>query len=172
MTNCCNNFGPYKFPEKLIPLLIARACAGESLPVYGDGQHVRDWLFVDDHVEALVRAALLGVPGKSYLVGARATKTNLEVAQSICALLDELRPRDDGRKHNERIVHVQDRSGHDRRYAIDPTSAERELGWSPRWTFDDGMRATVKWYLENSEWWSPIVVRQGATARLGLKSLS
>jgi dTDP-glucose 4,6-dehydratase len=169
VTNCSNNYGPYQFPEKLIPLLIDRALAGKPLPIYGDGKQVRDWLYVDDHVDALLRAAESGTAGETYLVGGRSERTNLEVARAICRLLDELEPSRSGTGGYERLItFVEDRPGHDFRYAIDSTKAERELGWKARESFDSGLRKTVRWYLDNPEWSS--TVRQGTYSgeRLGL----
>ena len=162
-TNCSNNYGPYHFPEKLIPLMIVHALAGRPLPVYGDGQQVRDWLYVRDHCAAIRRVLQAGQPGQTYNIGGRNEKTNLEVVQTICALLDELAPAPrrgmaDARtgrpigRYAELITHVPDRPGHDRRYAIDARKIERELGWRPAETFDSGIRKTVQWYLDHPEW--------------------
>ncbi|HWI78232.1 MAG TPA: dTDP-glucose 4,6-dehydratase [Ramlibacter sp.] len=151
-TNCSNNYGPYHFPEKLIPLVIVNALAGKPLPVYGDGQQVRDWLYVRDHCSALRRVLEAGAPGETYNVGGWNEKANLDIVHTICGLLDELRPRADGASYRSQIKHVPDRPGHDRRYAIDARKIERELGWKPAETFDSGIRKTVSWYLANSEW--------------------
>lgn len=151
-THCSNNYGPYHFPEKLIPLVILNALAGKPLPVYGDGQQVRDWLYVTDHCAALRRVLDAGTPGETYNVGGGNEKTNLDVVHTICRLLDELRPRADGKGYAEQISHVQDRPGHDRRYAIDARKLARELGWQPAETFDSGIRKTVRWYLDNQDW--------------------
>lgn len=151
-TNCSNNYGPYHFPEKLIPLMIVNALAGKPLPVYGDGQQIRDWLYVGDHCSAIRRALEAGVPGETYNVGGWNEKPNIEIVQTVCALLDELRPRKEGGSYRQQITYVTDRPGHDRRYAIDARKAERELGWKPAETFETGIRKTVQWYLENSEW--------------------
>ncbi|GGX91437.1 dTDP-glucose 4,6-dehydratase [Vogesella alkaliphila] len=151
-THCSNNYGPYHFPEKLIPLVILNALAGKPLPVYGDGQQVRDWLYVTDHCAALRRVLDAGTPGETYNVGGGNEKTNLDVVRTICRLLDELRPRADGKGYAEQISHVQDRPGHDRRYAIDARKLARELGWQPAETFDSGIRKTVRWYLDNQDW--------------------
>lgn len=153
VTNCSNNYGPYHFPEKLIPLVILHALEGKELPVYGTGSQIRDWLYVEDHARALYLAATKGVPGETYNIGGRNEKTNLEVVRAICSLLDELRPRRDGCSYAEQIVHVQDRPGHDLRYAIDPSKIVRELGWEPRETFESGLRKTVEWYLEHKDTW-------------------
>lgn len=151
-TNCSNNYGPYHFPEKLIPLCIQNALAGEPLPIYGDGQQVRDWLYVSDHCAAIRRVLEAGSCGEVYNVGGWNEKANIEVVQTLCSLLDELAPRDDSRSYAEQIRYVQDRPGHDRRYAIDAGKLERELGWRPAETFDSGIRKTVQWYLANPQW--------------------
>ncbi|MDC7691566.1 dTDP-glucose 4,6-dehydratase [Vogesella indigofera] len=151
-THCSNNYGPYHFPEKLIPLVILNALAGKPLPIYGDGQQIRDWLYVKDHCAAIRRVLDAGTTGETYNVGGWNEKTNLDVVRTICSLLDELRPRADGKGYAEQISHVQDRPGHDRRYAIDARKLERELGWKPAETFDSGIRKTVQWYLDNQDW--------------------
>ena len=151
-TNCSNNYGPYHFPEKLIPLVILNALAGKALPIYGDGQNVRDWLYVTDHCEAIRLVLARGQVGETYNVGGRNERTNLEVVRTICALLDELKPRADGASYAAQINFVADRPGHDRRYAIDATRLETELGWKARESFDSGIRKTVQWYLANQEW--------------------
>ena len=151
-TNCSNNYGPYHFPEKLIPLVILNALAGKPLPIYGDGQQIRDWLFVKDHCAAIRRVLEAGRLGETYNVGGWNEKANLDVVNTICALLDELKPRTDGKRYAEQITYVADRPGHDRRYAIDARKIERELGWKPAETFDTGIRKTVQWYLDNPEW--------------------
>jgi len=151
-TNCSNNYGPLQFPEKLIPLVIVNALAGKDLPIYGDGQQVRDWLYVGDHCGAIRRVLEAGRPGETYNIGGHNEMTNLRIVQGICALLDELRPRADGRPYASQITHVKDRPGHDRRYAIDAGKIERELGWRPAETFDTGIRKTVQWYLDHPEW--------------------
>jgi dTDP-glucose 4,6-dehydratase len=151
-TNCSNNYGPYHFPEKLIPLMIVNALAGKPLPVYGDGQQIRDWLYVKDHCSAIRRVLEAGQVGEVYNVGGWNEKPNIEIVHTICALLDELRPRPDGAHYQEQIITVTDRPGHDRRYAIDASKIERELGWKPSETFDTGIRKTVAWYLEHQEW--------------------
>lgn len=152
ITNCSNNYGPYHFPEKLIPLMILRGLAGDDLPVYGDGSNVRDWLHVEDHARALAQVMLRGVPGESYLIGGNAEKTNLAVVETLCELLDRDVPRKDGRSHKEQICFVADRPGHDYRYAVDTSKIRREIGWEPRHDFASGMEATVRWYLENGDW--------------------
>lgn len=151
-TNCSNNYGPYHFPEKLIPLCILNAMSGKPLPIYGDGQQIRDWLYVKDHCSAVRRALQAGVPGQTYNIGGRNEKTNLEVVHAICAILDELKPRADGNSYATQITFVQDRPGHDRRYAIDASKIAQELGWQPAETFDSGIRKTVAWFLENTQW--------------------
>ena len=152
ITNCSNNYGPYQYPEKLIPLLIHKATAGEPLPIYGDGKQKRDWLYVADHVAALRLVLEKGRAGEVYNIGAHNEMTNIDVARMICALLDELAPDSPHRPHESLISFVEDRPGHDRRYAIDATKIKRELGWSPRETFETGLEKTVRWYLENREW--------------------
>ena len=151
-TNCSNNYGPLHFPEKLIPLMIVNALAGKSLPVYGDGQQIRDWLYVKDHCSAIRRVLEAGRVGEVYNVGGWNEKPNLDIVHTVCALLDELRGRADGKPYAEQITYVTDRPGHDRRYAIDASKIERELGWKPAETFDTGIRKTVTWYLANQEW--------------------
>ena len=151
-TNCSNNYGPYHFPEKLIPLVILNARAGKPLPIYGDGQQIRDWLYVKDHCSAIRRVLEAGQLGETYNVGGWNEKANLDVVNTICALLDELSPRADGKSYAEQITFVTDRPGHDRRYAIDARKLERELGWKPAETFETGIRKTVQWYLDNNEW--------------------
>jgi dTDP-glucose 4,6-dehydratase len=152
ITNCCNNYGPYQFPEKLIPLVIHRALAGESLPIYGDGNNIRDWLYVADHCAALRCVLERGRPGEVYNIGASSEKTNLEVVHRLCDILDEDKPRQDGKSYREQVTFVKDRPGHDRRYAIDASRVERELGWKPQETFESGLRKTIGWYLENQQW--------------------
>lgn len=151
-TNCSNNYGPFHFPEKLIPLMIVNALAGKPLPVYGDGMQVRDWLYVKDHCSAIRRVLEAGRLGETYNVGGWNEKPNIEIVNTVCALLDELRPRADGKPYKEQITYVTDRPGHDRRYAIDARKLEKELGWKPAETFDTGIRKTVEWYLANGEW--------------------
>lgn len=151
-TNCSNNYGPYHFPEKLIPLMIVNALAGKALPVYGDGQQIRDWLYVKDHCSAIRRVLEAGNPGETYNVGGWNEKPNIEIVNTVCTLLDKLRPRADGKSYREQITNVTDRPGHDRRYAIDASKIERELGWMPAETFETGIQKTVQWYLDNPEW--------------------
>jgi dTDP-glucose 4,6-dehydratase len=172
VTNCSNNYGPFHFPEKLIPLMIVKALAGEQLPVYGRGENVRDWLFVEDHVRAIRRVFEAGTPGETYNVGGNSERTNLEVVRTVCRLLDEMRPRADGRPYAEQIGFVADRPGHDMRYAIDASKLKRDLGWEPQESFDTGIAKTVRWYLDNESWWRAIQARQYAGERLGLKAAS
>ena len=152
VTNCSNNYGPYHFPEKLIPLVILNALEGKPLPVYGQGQQIRDWLFVEDHARALYTVVTQGQVGQTYNIGGHNEKRNIEVVRSICALLDELQPRQDGQSYATQITHVQDRPGHDMRYAIDASKIGRELGWQPQENFESGLRKTVQWYLANADW--------------------
>jgi dTDP-glucose 4,6-dehydratase len=169
ITNCSNNYGPYHFPEKLIPLVIIKGLAGEGLPIYGRGDNIRDWLYVEDHVRALTRVFEAGTPGESYIIGGRAERTNLQVVQRICATLDRLRPRADGKPYATQIAYVADRPGHDHRYAINPTKLERHLGWTAQVTFEEGIEATTRWYLENEWWWRPILAGTYSGERLGVK---
>ena len=156
-TNCSNNYGPYHFPEKLIPLCILNALAGKPLPIYGDGQQIRDWLFVKDHCSAIRRVLEAGRLGETYNVGGWNEKANLEVVQTLCKILDELKPRADGESYATQVSFVKDRPGHDRRYAIDATKLEKELGWKPAETFETGIRKTVMWYLEHQDWVSHVL---------------
>ncbi len=151
-TNCSNNYGPYHFPEKLIPLMIVNALSGKALPVYGDGQQIRDWLYVKDHCSAIRRVLDDGLPGETYNIGGWNEQANIDIVHTVCALLDELKPRQDGKQYNEQITFVTDRPGHDRRYAIDARKIESELGWKPAETFTTGIRKTVQWYLNHPEW--------------------
>ena len=151
-TNCSNNYGPFQFPEKLIPLMIVNALAGKPLPVYGDGMQVRDWLYVGDHCAAIRRVLEAGRSGEVYNIGGWNEKPNIEIVNTVCRLLDELRPRADGMPYNAQITHVNDRPGHDRRYAIDARKVERELGWKPAETFESGIRKTIRWYLDHADW--------------------
>ena len=168
ITNCSNNYGPYQFPEKLIPLLIIKGLQGEPLPIYGQGKNIRDWIQVEDHARALLLALCKGTPGETYLFGARAQYSNLEIAHRLCDLLDEMAPplHKETRRH-ELIHFVADRPGHDFRYAINPRKAEQELGWKPHQTFDQGLRQCVKWYLDNQGWWQKILENRYAGERLG-----
>ncbi|MFZ5705440.1 MAG: dTDP-glucose 4,6-dehydratase [Pseudomonadota bacterium] len=168
ITNCSNNYGPYHFPEKLIPLIIIRALAGEALPVYGDGSNIRDWLYVEDHARALRTVFECGAPGETYNVGGNSERRNIEVVRSICAALDSLHPRSDGHGYADQISFVADRPGHDRRYAIDASKIRNDLGWEPQVSFEEGIERTVRWYLENRPWWEDILAGRYATQRLGL----
>ncbi|RVC62425.1 dTDP-glucose 4,6-dehydratase, partial [Mesorhizobium sp. M2A.F.Ca.ET.046.02.1.1] len=167
LSNCSNNYGPYHFPEKLIPLVILNALDEKPLPVYGAGANVRDWLFVEDHARALELVATKGRPGESYNVGGNSERTNLGVVEAICDLLDLRRPRAGGKRYRDLITFVTDRPGHDRRYAIDASKIARDLGWAPRENFDSGLARTVDWYLDNKWWWGPIREQRYAGERLG-----
>ena len=167
VTNCSNNYGPYHFPEKLIPLVVVKALAGEPLPVYGRGENIRDWLFVDDHVAALQCVFERGKPGRTYNVGGNAEQRNIDVVRAICAILDRRAPRADGGAYEQQIQFVADRPGHDARYAIDASRISTELGWTPSESFSSGLDKTVAWYLANEDWWRPLVERD-ATSRRGL----
>jgi dTDP-glucose 4,6-dehydratase len=155
-TNCSNNYGPFHFPEKLIPLMIVNAQAGKPLPVYGDGQQIRDWLYVKDHCNAIRQVLAKGRLGETYNIGGWNEKPNIEIVHTVCALLNELRPRTDGKPYKEQIAYVTDRPGHDKRYAIDASKIKNELGWAPAETFETGIRKTVQWYLDHSEWVSQV----------------
>lgn len=168
LTNCSNNYGPYQFPEKLIPLMIIKARAGEVLPVYGRGENVRDWLYVDDHARALQVVFERGRVGESYNVGASSERNNIDVVRSVCRVLDELEPRCDGRSYADQIAFVTDRPGHDFRYAIDASKIALDLGWEPLETFETGLVKTVRWYLDNRRWWQDIQSGSYAGQRLGL----
>ena len=167
VTNCSNNYGPYHFPEKLIPLIILKALAGENLPVYGDGSNVRDWLFVEDHARALRAVFERGAPGETYNVGGNAERRNIDVVKAICAVLDRIQPRKGGRPYSDQITFVADRPGHDQRYAIDASKIRRELDWTPNVTFEEGIERTVRWFLSNRSWWEDILARRYDTQRLG-----
>ena len=168
LSNCSNNYGPYHFPEKLIPVVILNALAGRSLPIYGDGSNIRDWLYVEDHADALLLVATKGALGRSYNIGGENERTNLQLVQTICAILDRLRPRDTG-AYADLITFVNDRPGHDARYAIDPTRIRTELGWRPSVTVEEGLERTVRWYLDNEEWWRALQSRAGVGVRLGVQ---
>lgn len=171
VTNCSNNYGPFHFPEKLIPLMILNAISGKKLPVYGNGMQIRDWLFVEDHARALYKVVTEGVVGETYNIGGHNEKTNIEVVRTICALLEELLPnKPEGvAKYEELITYVADRPGHDLRYAIDATKIESELGWIPQETFESGIRKTVEWYLANENWWKRVLDGSYNMERLGTK---
>ena len=166
LSNCSNNYGPYHFPEKLIPVVILNALAGKPLPIYGDGSNVRDWLYVDDHADALLCVLEKGVVNRSYNIGGENERSNLELVQTLCAILDKKRPRDSG-PYADLITFVTDRPGHDARYAIDPARIRNELGWSPSVTVEQGLAQTVQWYLDNESWWRALQQRDGVGARLG-----
>jgi len=166
VANCSNNYGPCQFPEKLIPLTLLSALEGRPIPVYGKGENVRDWLFVEDHARALARILDAGELGETYVIGGRAERTNLDVVGEVCDLVDEMSPRQGGGQRRELIGFVADRPGHDLRYAVDCSKLERELGWRPEVTFEEGLRRTVRWYLEREDWWRPIRERY-AGERLG-----
>ncbi|ATI44042.1 dTDP-glucose 4,6-dehydratase (plasmid) [Pacificitalea manganoxidans] len=168
VTNCSNNYGPYHFPEKLIPVVILRALAGEQIPVYGDGSNVRDWLYVEDHADALLTVLRAGQVGRTYNIGGENEATNIDLVRMICAELDRLRP--ETAPHERHITFVADRPGHDQRYAIDPTRIREELGWRPSVTVDEGIARTVRWYLDNETWWRPLLDRDGVGQRLGTKA--
>jgi dTDP-glucose 4,6-dehydratase len=167
MTNCSNNYGPYHFPEKLIPVVILKALHGEPIPVYGKGENVRDWLYVEDHADALLAVIERGALGRSYNIGGENEARNIDLVRMICGILDELRPRPGS--YADQITFVEDRPGHDMRYAIDPTRIRDELGWRPSVTLEEGMRKTVVWYLENEAWWQPLLDRDGVGQRLGVR---
>src|SRR5699024_3440565 len=166
ITNCSNNYGPYQFPEKLIPVVILKALQGEEIPVYGDGTNVRDWLYVDDHARALVTVAREGTLGETYNIGGHNEKQNIEVVKTICSILDELRPKAEGR-YEDQISFVTDRPGHDFRYAIDASKIEADLDWTPEETFESGIEATIKWYLSNMKWVEAVTDRNYGLERLG-----
>ncbi len=167
ITNCSNNYGPFHFPEKLIPLMILKGLAGEPLPVYGRGDNVRDWLFVEDHARAIILALESGTPGETYAIGGNAERTNLEVVEAVCDLLDEMVGEIGGESRRSLISFVTDRPGHDLRYAIDASKVHAELGWAPSRTFEQGLRETVQWYLDNESWWRPLLGSRYRGQRLG-----
>ena len=169
LTNCSNNYGPYHFPEKLIPVIILNALSGKPLPIYGTGSNIRDWLYVEDHADALLLALEKGTIGRSYNIGGENERTNLELVQTLCKILDRLKPRTAG-TYADLITFVQDRPGHDARYAIDPSRIRDELGWRPSVTVEEGLEKTVQWYLDNEDWWKPLQNRTGVGERLGTKS--
>ena len=168
LTNCSNNYGPYHFPEKLIPVVILNALHGRAIPVYGNGQNVRDWLYVEDHADALLLVLEKGALGRSYNIGGENERTNIDLVRTICRILDEKRPRADG-SYADLITFVTDRPGHDARYAIDPSRIRDELGWRPSVTVEEGLARTVQWYLDNEAWWRPLLGRDGVGQRLGAK---
>jgi len=170
VSNCSNNYGPYQFPEKLIPVVIHKALGGEAIPIYGKGENVRDWLHVEDHADALYTIVSRGLPGETYNVGGNAELSNLELVHSICSILDDIRPRSDGQAHKSAIEFVTDRPGHDLRYAIDATKIEQELGWTPGHTLESGLRNTVSWYLENEKWVQSVLDGTYQVERLGMSA--
>ena len=168
LTNCSNNYGPFHFPEKLIPVVILNALHGRPIPVYGAGENVRDWLYVEDHADALLTVVTRGEVGRSYNIGGENEARNIDLVRAICALMDEMHPA--GAPHARLITFVTDRPGHDARYAIEPSRIREELGWRPSVTLEEGLRRTVRWYLDNEEWWQPLLARQGVGLRLGVKA--
>lgn len=169
LSNCSNNYGPYHFPEKLIPVIILNALAGKPLPIYGDGSNIRDWLFVEDHAEALLVVVERAAVGRSYNIGGENERTNLELVRTLCAILDRKRPKPAG-SYADQIAFVADRPGHDARYAIDPSRIRDELGWRPSVTVEEGLERTVDWYLANESWWRPLQARRGVGERLGVRA--
>ncbi len=169
LTNCSNNYGPYHFPEKLIPVVILGALAGKDLPIYGKGDNIRDWLYVEDHADALLLVVQKGQVGRSYNIGGENERSNLDLVRTLCTILDEKRPKADG-SYADQITFVADRPGHDARYAIDPTRIRTELGWRPSVTVEEGLEKTVDWYLANEAWWRPLQSRAGVGTRLGVKA--
>lgn len=169
LSNCSNNYGPYHFPEKLVPVVILNALAGKPLPIYGDGSNVRDWLYVEDHAAALLLVATQGQPGRSYNIGGENERTNLQLVRTICQILDRLQPRETG-SYSDLIAFVTDRPGHDARYAIDPTRIRTELGWRPSVSVEEGLERTIKWYLANEDWWRALQDRDGVGQRQGVKT--
>ncbi|PRY89300.1 dTDP-glucose 4,6-dehydratase [Donghicola tyrosinivorans] len=169
LTNCSNNYGPFHFPEKLVPVIILNALAGKPLPIYGNGANIRDWLFVEDHADALLLVLEKGEFGRSYNIGGENERTNLELVKTLCAILDEKRPKESG-SYADQITFVADRPGHDARYAIDPTRIRTELGWRPSVTVEEGLERTVDWYLDNQPWWQALLDRKGVGERLGTKA--
>ena len=165
LTNCSNNYGPYHFPEKLIPVTILNALHGKPIPVYGNGENIRDWLYVEDHADALLLVLEKGTLGRSYNIGGENERRNIDLVRTICALLDEMAPK--ATSYADQITFVTDRPGHDARYAIDPTRIRDELGWRPSVTVEEGLRRTVRWYLDNRDWWQPLLDRKGVGERLG-----
>ncbi len=168
ITNCSNNYGPFQFPEKLIPLIIINAISGKDLPVYGKGNNIRDWLYVEDHCDAIYEVLNKGSIGETYNIGGNCEKTNLEVVENICVILDEIKPNNNGRSYKEQIIFVKDRPGHDFRYAMDITKINKELNWHPKESFITGIGKTIKWYLYNEKWWLEIQKKKYNQERLGL----
>ncbi len=170
VTNCSNNYGPYHFPEKLIPLIIVKALAGDALPVYGRGENIRDWLYVEDHARAIHTVFEHAQAGSTYNVGGHAERRNIDVVNGLCSILDRIKPRADKASYSQQISFVADRPGHDFRYAIDSSRLEKDLGWKPQESFETGLEKTVRWYLENERWWRPLLDRKYSGQRLGLKA--
>ena len=170
LTNCSNNYGPFHFPEKLIPVIILNALAGKALPIYGDGSNVRDWLYVEDHADALLTVVERGTLGRCYNIGGENERSNLDLVETLCTILDAKRPRSDGKSYQDQITFVTDRPGHDARYAIDPSRIRDELGWRPSVTVEEGLEKTVQWYLDNESWWRALQNRDGVGQRLGVKT--
>lgn len=170
VTNCSNNYGPFQFPEKLIPVVILKALRGDAIPVYGKGENIRDWLYVEDHAEALLAAVSSGKPGETYNIGGDNERRNIDLVRLLCGILDDLRPRADGKRYADQIAFVTDRPGHDLRYAIDASKIRRELGWSPKQDHESGFRKTVAWYLDNEAWWKHILDGSYRLERLGSAS--
>lgn len=168
LTNCSNNYGPFHFPEKLVPVVILNALAGKPLPIYGDGSNVRDWLYVEDHADALLLVVEKGTLGRSYNIGGENERSNLQLVRTLCDILDAKRPKTSG-SYADQITYVTDRPGHDARYAIDPSRIREELGWRPSVTVEEGLSRTVQWYLDNEAWWRPLQARAGVGVRLGVK---
>ena len=168
LTNCSNNYGPYHFPEKLVPVTILNALAGKALPIYGDGSNIRDWLFVEDHADALLLVLEKGALGRSYNIGGENECSNFDLVRILCRILDDLHPKTNGMSYEKQIAFVKDRPGHDARYAIDPARIRSELGWRPSVTIEQGLERTVAWYLENEAWWKPLQARDGVGKRLGV----
>lgn len=169
LTNCSNNYGPFHFPEKLIPVVILNALAGKPLPIYGDGSNIRDWLYVEDHADALLLVVEKGKLGRSYNIGGENERSNLQLVRTLCGILDAKRPKASG-SYADQITYVTDRPGHDARYAIDPSRIREELGWRPSVTVEEGLSRTVQWYLDNEAWWQPLQARAGVGVRLGVKA--
>ena len=169
LTNCSNNYGPHHFPEKLIPVIILNALIGKPIPIYGNGDNIRDWLFVEDHVDALFRVLKKGQVGRTYNIGGENEKTNLEVTQMLCKILDSIKPKTEG-SYSDLIMFVKDRPGHDARYSIDSSRIKDELGWRPSVSLEQGLKKTVRWYIDNECWWKPLLKREGVGKRLGTKN--
>ncbi|GAB4288321.1 MAG: dTDP-glucose 4,6-dehydratase [Roseovarius sp.] len=170
LTNCSNNYGPFHFPEKLVPKTIINALEGRAIPIYGQGRQVRDWLYVEDHAEALLMALTRGRPGRSYNVGGHGERPNIDLVHAICDILDRLRPRPGGQSHRQLITFVPDRPGHDARYAIDPGRIAAELGWQPSVSLEEGLERTVAWYIDHPDWWRPLLALEGVGTRVGTRA--